>query len=560
MEPRKKFTLLEDVQDLDKTIIRLIAKRTELVQRMEQNRSKTAFVAAKIAASEKELRKNWEHEASTYSRDERFLRGVFALLQELELTPKEAKEKISNVFNLAPPPRPVNINLPQITSLRHSRFWVFLAAAAGKPLELSNQLFNDPMIELIKALNQVGAHLSWNDIAEILSAGGPELVMQDKTIYAGSSAMNFYLLSALAMGSPGVVKFTGDSALKLQDLSVWRKTTPLFGARLAHVIPKSNGLPVHLECSGIMPEEVVLPPDLPADAFCALLLASIFWPGKITFVASGQPWWQACVQEIMPLFEACGVDVTVNDADITIVPGFSNFPKQPALPMDPFLVSLCLSFPAFAGGVSVMRKSPEEVDNDKLEDFCEYDALLAWAGLKVEKTKKFLRSTGSIESVKNPGPLFVDKVPKIAWPLAFAFVANYAHKTKETIEITLSSGKPEEFPAFLQESNFVLALAQEFLLSLGVELTGEGPFFAKLLPAGAERPSSMCTAPHPSWAFGLALGAYLRPNLGLTNAAIISEVMPSFWALYNSLPSPSLFRHKPKEVVDEPKRRRKIVT
>ncbi len=56
MEPRKKFTLLEDVQDLDKTIIRLIAKRTELVQRLEQNRSKTAFVAAKIAASEKDLR------------------------------------------------------------------------------------------------------------------------------------------------------------------------------------------------------------------------------------------------------------------------------------------------------------------------------------------------------------------------------------------------------------------------------------------------------------------------------------------------------------------------
>ena len=106
MEPRKKFTLLEDVQDLDKTIIRLIAKRTELVQRMEQNRSKTAFVAAKIAASEKDLRKNWEHEASTYSRDERFLRGVFALLQELELTPKESKDKTSNVFNLAPPPRP----------------------------------------------------------------------------------------------------------------------------------------------------------------------------------------------------------------------------------------------------------------------------------------------------------------------------------------------------------------------------------------------------------------------------------------------------------------------
>ena len=182
MEPRKKFTLLEDVQDLDKTIIRLIAKRTELVQRMEQNRSKTAFVAAKIAASEKDLRKNWEHEASTYSRDERFLRGVFALLQELELTPKESKDKTSNVFNLAPPPRPVDINLPRVTSLRHSRFWVFLAAAAGKPLELENQLLNDPMIELIKALNQVGAHLSWNEIAEILSTGGPELSMQDKTI------------------------------------------------------------------------------------------------------------------------------------------------------------------------------------------------------------------------------------------------------------------------------------------------------------------------------------------------------------------------------------------
>ena len=560
MEPRKKLTLLEDVQDLDKTIIRLIAKRTELVQRMEQNRSKTAFVAAKIAASEKDLRKNWEHEASTYSRDERFLRGVFALLQELELTPKESKDKTSNVFNLAPPPRPVDINLPRVTSLRHSRFWVFLAAAAGKPLELENQLLNDPMIELIKALNQVGAHLSWNEIAEILSAGGPELSMQDKTIYAGSAPMNFYLLSALAMGRPGVVKFTGDSALKLHDFSVWRKTTPLFGARLAHVIPKSNGLPVHLECSGIMPEEVVLPADLPADAFCALLLASIFWPEPVTFIGSQQTWWQPCVQELMPLFEACGVNVTVNGEAITVVPGVANFPKNPALPRDPFFASLCLSFPAFVGGNSVMRRSPEGLENDKEEDYCDYDNLLIWAGLKLEKTKSSLRSTADVSALKKPGPLFMDKVPELAWPLAFAFVANYAHKTKEQIEITLSSGGAEAFLEFTEKNGATMVLAQEFFLSLGVELTGNGPFFAKLLPADAPKPSTMCTAPTPIWAFALALGAYLRPNIGLTNAAIISEIMPSLWVLYNSLPSPILFRHKPEEVVDEPKRRRKIVT
>ena len=66
-------------------------------------------------------------------------------------------------------------------------------------------------------------------------------------------------------------------------------------------------------------------------------------------------------------------------------------------------------------------------------------------------------------------------------------------------------------------------------------------------------------SPTPHWSMGLALAAFVRTGLKLSNPGNVTELMPSFWNLYNGLPSPDLSR-KPKvaEEDDKPVRRRII--
>ena len=69
---------------------------------------------------------------------------------------------------------------------------------------------------------------------------------------------------------------------------------------------------------------------------------------------------------------------------------------------------------------------------------------------------------------------------------------------------------------------------------------------------------ALWTAPAPAWGVAFALGAYLRPNIALTNPALVSSVMPFFWPIYNSLPSPSMQKAKIEEEA-APKPRRKVI-
>ena len=66
------------------------------------------------------------------------------------------------------------------------------------------------------------------------------------------------------------------------------------------------------------------------------------------------------------------------------------------------------------------------------------------------------------------------------------------------------------------------------------------------------------TAPDSDWGMAMTLGAYLRPNISLTNPAVISKVFPAFWQFFNSLPLPSLAIRSREKVVEE-KPRRKVI-
>ena len=550
MEERPKLTLLEDIQDLDRKLVKLIARRAELLQKLSASRHKSARAASRFAGEEKDLRKNWEQAASRLSRDERFLRDAFSLLQEVTLIPEHLEERRGNLYNLAPPQRPVAFDLPAISSHRQSSLWISMAAGRGSKLELLGQALSDSLVELIKALNQAGAHLSWDREAAVSSRGGEPLLLADKTIYAGDSVFNFYLLSALSLGKPGVVKFTGDSALKLHDFTIWRNTMPLFGARLAHVIPKSRGLPVHLECSGLLPQEVKLPADLLLDATLALFLAAASWQSPIRFLDNGSEQFRTAVSEAVQLFETSGVEFAHADGGFSILRAPRETTLEPQVYLDLEFAYLLLGFAIMTGGEARLRgRWPEFLAySDPVE------AMFAWAGAAYTRQGENLKVTGN-KAKPVDSPLYLDGLPKWTLPFCLVFGARLALKEKAKPQFGFKNAPP---------AHFELSTALEFLQVLGADLeeaenanaNSQGGLW-RIVPASADEAEvKLWTAPDSSWGMAMALGAYLKPNLALTNPALVSKVFPAFWPFYNSLPSPQLmFRDRRKQEDEKPRRK-----
>ncbi len=66
-------------------------------------------------------------------------------------------------------------------------------------------------------------------------------------------------------------------------------------------------------------------------------------------------------------------------------------------------------------------------------------------------------------------------------------------------------------------------------------------------------------APSAHWAMAYALGAFLRPNLHLSNPGVMTGLFPLFWNLYNTLPNPELRRKNAQETEDARPARRRVI-
>ena len=76
-----------------------------------------------------------------------------------------------------------------------------------------------------------------------------------------------------------------------------------------------------------------------------------------------------------------------------------------------------------------------------------------------------------------------------------------------------------------------------FLARVGLNRDGR-----RLTAAGPEAPEGSQTpwaAPDAPWALALALLAFVRPNLKLSNPGVVTAQLPRFWKLYNALPNPA---------------------
>lgn len=557
-------SLKDAVVDIDRDILRLLLKRHNLLERMRGAR------ASLDPAEEKFLREAWQKAVARVSRDADLSGRFFALMQDAVFLPRPAAAAESEAgegatagpgaerreaFNLAPPHKPVDIALTAPLACRETRAWIFLAAASGEPLQLAPCLMNDPLVDLLKALNQLGASVTREQDAVVARAAEP-LGRPDKVVYVGDSLWNLFLLLAFYVGRPSRVKFLGETELKLADLSSTRRFLPQLGARFTHVIPRSSGLPARLECSGIVPGRADLPPDVPAELGAALLLAAPFFDRDFTLGLAEHPGRAEVLAFALPLLRAAGIDVAEQGGAVTVQPGAPRLAREPALPMDAGLAAfvLALAMP-LAGSVRLAGTWPDGPEAAAARDVLEglglpltEDAEAGAVGVKLEAPRAAARLSTLPQAA-------LAALPDGLAPLPLGLAACAA----------LSGAEADAPEAVLSALRCPPALAADFFAAAGLELV-EGslrPSPELQRDGGKAFSAPVWNAPSPSWALALALAACARPErchgLRLGNPGVLTALYPGFWALYNGLPKPSPRKREEPETAP-PARGRRIRT
>jgi hypothetical protein len=566
--------------ELDRELMKLLVRRATLVSRIRGGKEHAATPAA--IRAEKAVRIAWENGAIAFSKDPRFSRRLFTLLQDIQVLSKEQAEHAAG-FTLFPAAGPVAGTITGPAATRAVQMNIFLAACLGRPLHLDKIFFSTALLDALHACSQAGGRLSHTeqgpepgrvDIEE-----GAPLTFPARTIFVGQDLYTLYGLAFLAVGQTGSCRFTGGAGLKEADLTPLRQTLPLFGARLSHVVPHSRGLPANLECSGQIPSEVMVPPDLPLTGLCALLPAPLVWRRPLTLDLASLPAAAAAaaLAEVRPLLLAAGAAVEMQgsrlvypevgpelgpelgpEAGPEVGPEVgqearqavrAKLPEQPVPPLDPVLSAYLLALPAFAGGsLTLTGLWPPDAPDTR-----ETSRLLDWAGVMLSHDEKSVTATAADEAFCRPCPC--EDVPSNLGPLYLALLARRHALTGE-------SGLPPASPFPLQDED--TSLAGDFFFRLGlvyrrdalVRSPDAAPHPARgkdgektaARPghSGAGRPparridapdrSPGWTSPDAFWGMAYALAAFVRPGLKLANPGIVTETLPSFWKLYNSLP------------------------
>ncbi|CAK7011301.1 MAG: hypothetical protein DELT_02095 [Desulfovibrio sp.] len=534
--------VVTDLIELDRELMKLLVRRAKLVGKLRGGKEHAATPAA--AKAEKEVRTAWEKNAVSFSRDDKFSRQLFSLLQEIRMDSRSDVETRS-AYNLSPARRPVNVAIPGPSSVTATQMFAVLAASLGGEMVLDNVMLNDPLMDTVKALNNAGAGFSWATGARLgegtlthTANGKPFHMATEKALYIGEEIFTAYLMAFLATGRTGKSRFTGGSALKMADLSPLRRFLPALGARLGHSVPKSNGLPASVEASGMVPDSLTLPADLPREGVMALFCVAATWqkPVKLDCGALPLPLFTSALAECLPVLRACGVVDGMQGTVVSIDAATASVPASSAFatcPIDPLVASYLLAFPAFIGGRVALGGTWDETFPQAHEAL----AMLIAEGLSVSVDSNGVTATvGEGASATAPRLAHLDER---FLPLGLAFCAHRVLK-----------GKCELAMPELPEGADV-SLAESFFAHVGVALRD-----GMLVPAPTEGDNSPWTSPAPVWSFAYALCAYDRPNIGLTNHTAVTALMPSFWALYNALPDPS----EKKAPEKQEKTRRRIIS
>jgi 5-enolpyruvylshikimate-3-phosphate synthase/chorismate mutase len=522
---------LRDLLAIDARIVELVAERGRLM-RKESAWRRSKGQGRIDPALEKALWAEWEASGQRLGVGPRILRQFFNTLNLFGDQSAQIKRREGEGYVLRPRREPAQVRTAAPRSLRATRLWAALAAMSGAELELPGVILNDPLVELVKGLNQMGAGLSWTDDALKSQPREKPLDFEDKLIHAGDDPFNLFLLLALALTGAGRVKFSGGAGLKMLDVTALNEALPALGARIVPLNPHGKGLPARLECGGEMRGRITLSPDLPPDFAAALALAAWGYPSGLEIDFSANPGAAVPLAEAANVLRACGVEASIDGASCRVAPAAPKLPESVAPGLDGALCAYLLALPAFAGGSVTLASAEDPGSVPAL-------AALGRCGIRLEQGPE-----GLAAGAGNPpeGAIDLGADPALL-PLAVALGLAAAQAMGRATEVRLP-GDPEA------EDD-----ACQLLDRLGADYElGESALTVK---PGTLSWDGTWTSPTPHHCLAAALIAFLKPGIALENPGQLTSLWPQFWNIYNTLPTgqmkPAPVKEKPD---DQPKRRR----
>lgn len=500
-----------ELLELDARLADLLDERAQLLARNGLKRRAKRMPLADPNL-ERSLWTAWEKHLAAGRLSPKLWKQLFVLANAIaydlsESAPSQSRE----TFVLSPGREPADVDLPGPVSQVHVRLLAAVAAAAGQAVTARPVILSDALVELAKALNQVGGSLSWEESGLIAAEAGG-LAFEGHTVFAGHDPFNFCLLVALGLTHPGRSRFSGGPELKMLDLTAFNRVLPSLGARLAPIDMKSPGLPARLEAGGPMAPEVKLEANAPEGLAAALATAGWTYAEGISVLYPEDAACGRYTSAAAQVLAACGLNVEHTPGRIKVRRGEARLPAVPVLPVDGLLCAYLLALPAFRGGrVRLEGAWPAE------DQACSAAAaLLRTAGLDLVIGEA---DVTTVPGTRPEAPRFEPVLPGLV-PLAVALAARLDRGGSVVL--------PEAYPS-IGEAMELAALAgcRAAREERALVLTPD--------PSAAATPAPLA-APDPSFAMALGLVAHLTPGLILANPGIMASLWPGFFSLYNRLP------------------------
>ncbi len=212
-EKKYSLSLNEELYQTEKNLLKLIQKRTRLLSKIAKNR----FEQGKSPVDTLVEKKLWDiWKSSLQGENQRFFRQIFSILNNTSYLKAETKQ-FDKPFCLYPPSsKEIDFHTEAPLSNFQARLSLILATLSTTEIHISPFPINDPLVELIKALNQMGGRVSWQENS--LHVGPADLYFEGKSIFLGEDEFNFYLLLSLCLTQAGSCKLNGASKLKMLNL------------------------------------------------------------------------------------------------------------------------------------------------------------------------------------------------------------------------------------------------------------------------------------------------------------------------------------------------------
>lgn len=520
---------IKEINELDRKMLKLLSKRSRLLASAAPGKGGRGFEGD--SQLEKRLWQTWEHSARDHDLESRLLRTLFVQTNLFASSAGRGGRRKDDPYLLTPQRKPVNVSVPGPRSLETTRAWAVMAAAAGVEVTLTPVVLNDPLIELIKGLNEAGGALSWEDDF-LTNREGEGLDFEDKLVFCGDAPFTFYALLCLSLAGAGRCKFAGGAPLKLLDARSLNKVLNLLGARIQPLNPHAPGLPVRLECGGRMASRIDIPEDMDPRFVAALALCAWRFKNGLTLEGLTPVMVGAC-RKMVAVLKTCGISAELEGSTLTVKHGQPELPGHPELPLDPDLSAWLLALPAFNGG---------EVKLSGALDSSAPETAQLLGGLK---------ALGAEVSTKGA---FVVSTKGVSDGGVYALGRDLPHLFPLTLVLGLATGK--EFRAVLPDDEILRDEGLEMLDRMGAATSVEDGE----VKVGSITPrwTEAWSAPGPETLLGMALAALIKPGAALENPGDLTTLWPKFWNLYNTLPDGVYDRPKEEPKDDDGKKRKRV--